>query len=550
MKKTISFILALCLVTGLLTVPVMAAQSKNVEDLLNDVLEEFPAGSYFTTDGQKGSTAELTKIMAARGLDTSGFDVSYTCVGFAKFVWARLFGHSITSQYRVEYSSGRAGVSGTWSEAAAGDLVYFYRNSDCQLHSRAENGYVKDAYVHAAIVWDVSETGVTLYDCNFKGKNQIGLYTVRFGESGWPKSYCRLYHAKEYKKADETVASGYIHSSDIVKVANDLVGKYSYVWGGKSPAEGGFDCTGLVYYIYHTCLGYAMTLDQARGKQALLDMGEKITSKDELLPGDIIQYTTSHVGIYTGGGNVVHSGTTYGVSVISINSNAFTFAYGIRLPNVIQAGPSGGSSSSAPVTSTSYEDGSWIVTVPSNYKLDCYSSATSSSPNGIYVRAQSEPYRIACTQHATLPGGTEMYYAAFNGGKNYYWFKLTSAMTVTGSAKTPDASADSGITFNSLTTPGNLSKGRGGHVGGSITSTGSPITSVIAEVINVSTGQVVLTARSSGFSVYTYGPIKGSKIDTDLKFGTLPVGTYYIKYTATTSSGATDSATTAQFSIY
>lgn len=87
------------------------------------------------------------------------------------------------------------------------------------------------------------------------------------------------------------------------------------------------------------------------------------------------------------------------------------------------------------------------------------------------------------------------------------------------------------ITFQSLTTPGNLCVGCGGHIDGHIYATGSLIVSVKAEVINISTNNVVLVAQSSGFTLTSYGPIKGSKIDWDLKFGSLPVGTYYIKYT-------------------
>jgi len=136
--------------------------------------------------------------------------------------------------------------------------------------------------------------------------------------------------------APRASAAKTIYAADIVSQAKALSGKYPYVSGGESPNEGGFDCTGLIYYIYHTKLGYEMTLTQARSKSKLAALGTKITNKADLLPGDIVQYTIAHIGIYIGGNTVIHSGVTYGVSRVSINSSALTFSYGIRLTNVAQ----------------------------------------------------------------------------------------------------------------------------------------------------------------------------------------------------------------------
>lgn len=105
------------------------------------------------------------------------------------------------------------------------------------------------------------------------------------------------------------------------------------------------------------------------------------------------------------------------------------------------------------------------------------------------------------------------------------------------------------IEFHSLTSPGNLIVGNGAHIDGSISSFGSPIVSVKAEVINASTESVALTANTGGFSLFTYGPIKNSKIDWDLAFGTLGIGTYYIKYTVNTQDGTAGTAKTEQFTI-
>lgn len=134
-----------------------------------------------------------------------------------------------------------------------------------------------------------------------------------------------------------------------------------------------------------------------------------------------------------------------------------------------------------------------------------------------------------------------------------YWEPLSGGTTVTDEVTEMPVAPDTPvistkITFSNLTTPGNLTEGNGGHVNGYIYSSNSPITSVTAEVYNQS-GQRKLSASSSGFSVSQYGPIQNSKIDTNLKFGTLPAGTYYIKYTAKAKDGTTATATTGTFTV-
>ncbi len=78
-----------------------------------------------------------------------------------------------------------------------------------------------------------------------------------------------------------------------------------YVYGGASPS--GFDCSGFVYYVLKQ-LGYSpyrTPADQYR-------MGTSV-SKSQLQPGDIVFFANtyasgiSHVGIYAGNGQFIHS---------------------------------------------------------------------------------------------------------------------------------------------------------------------------------------------------------------------------------------------------
>ena len=78
-----------------------------------------------------------------------------------------------------------------------------------------------------------------------------------------------------------------------------------YVSGGASPS--GFDCSGFVYYVLKQ-LGYSVS----RTPAAQFSIGTSV-SKENLKPGDIVFFANtyisgiSHVGIYAGNGQFIHS---------------------------------------------------------------------------------------------------------------------------------------------------------------------------------------------------------------------------------------------------
>jgi cell wall-associated NlpC family hydrolase len=82
-----------------------------------------------------------------------------------------------------------------------------------------------------------------------------------------------------------------------------------YVWGGSTPA-GGFDCSGLVQWVFGE-VGVALP----RTAQSQFDAGPRVPISS-LAPGDLVFFGTGpnavdHVGIYAGGSEMVdapHSG--------------------------------------------------------------------------------------------------------------------------------------------------------------------------------------------------------------------------------------------------
>jgi cell wall-associated NlpC family hydrolase len=92
-----------------------------------------------------------------------------------------------------------------------------------------------------------------------------------------------------------------------------------YKYGGMSP-ETGFDCSGFVGHVFKQTLGESLP----RSTEEISRIGVE-QDEDRLLPGDLVFYNTlnrsnSHVGIYLGDGQFIHSPST-GKSVTVVNMN-------------------------------------------------------------------------------------------------------------------------------------------------------------------------------------------------------------------------------------
>lgn len=93
----------------------------------------------------------------------------------------------------------------------------------------------------------------------------------------------------------------------VVQAARDQIGM-PYKSGGESPAEGGFDCSGLTYYAWKQA---GVTLPRSSSDQYA--WATKI-KKADLKPGDFVFYSSSgttgsisHVALYVGDGKIVQA---------------------------------------------------------------------------------------------------------------------------------------------------------------------------------------------------------------------------------------------------
>ncbi len=98
--------------------------------------------------------------------------------------------------------------------------------------------------------------------------------------------------------------SGRIPNSPVVRTAFSVLG-VPYKWGGSSPAEG-FDCSGLVYWVFRQ-----HNINIPRTSTQQIKAGKSV-SRHSIQAGDIVCFDTGqsqgyHVGLATGRGSFIHS---------------------------------------------------------------------------------------------------------------------------------------------------------------------------------------------------------------------------------------------------
>ena len=122
-------------------------------------------------------------------------------------------------------------------------------------------------------------------------------------------------------------------SNDVLFRAISLVGT-PYRWGGNTPG-GGFDCSGLVDYVFRTEAGLRLP----RTSREMSRLPDPRVDQAQLLPGDLVFFQTegsgvSHVGIYVGRGRFVHAPDTGGTVRLDALDNPYWrrhFLYGKRV---------------------------------------------------------------------------------------------------------------------------------------------------------------------------------------------------------------------------
>ena len=235
-----------------------------------------------------------------------------------KSVAVAILDDSVDGWYKIAYNGSTGYVSADYLNVDQDNVFTTYGrvNSDgVNVRSAAST----DSSVLATIEEDAIVTVNGLVD---------GWYdvTCEYGTEGYIRS--------DFLDLTESSSS----NSDIAATAKQYLGT-GYVYGGASPR--GFDCSGFTMYVYSQ---HGYSLPHSATSQWQSGLGARVYSISELQPGDLVFFNDpsrnagkacSHAGIYTGGGQFIHSSSSRsgGVIVSSLTSGYYNtyFVGGIHV---------------------------------------------------------------------------------------------------------------------------------------------------------------------------------------------------------------------------
>ncbi len=128
----------------------------------------------------------------------------------------------------------------------------------------------------------------------------------------------------ETTKTEETTTTSSGKGGTVVETAKNFIG-YRYVYGASGPNS--FDCSGFTSYVFKL---HGVSLSRtAKGQYS----NGTAVARADLQPGDLVMFGPSlsginHVGIYIGGGQIVHAANpSRGVTIDTINSGYYNNNY-------------------------------------------------------------------------------------------------------------------------------------------------------------------------------------------------------------------------------
>lgn len=205
-KKIITTVLALLFLVNLSITSYAVPASHSIQDTLNQILLEYPNGSYFSVNGKRcehGSDKGCNNCRLASILKSKGERMvdpgrqSATCWAFVRYISIKLYGwdslYNFSSQHPngvKTIANGSTKIASTFSDAQVGDILWFYSNEKCSGNPG-----------HMGIFMGSDATGIWLYDNNIGGREDKEdgtpgyTGTVRYDHVNYgslPRKFCSI----------------------------------------------------------------------------------------------------------------------------------------------------------------------------------------------------------------------------------------------------------------------------------------------------------------------------------------------------------------------
>lgn len=134
--------------------------------------------------------------------------------------------------------------------------------------------------------------------------------------------------AAELKSENPNIRSR-VTFADIMYEATKYEG-LPYVWGGRYPSQGGFDCAGLCMYVYNKICDTSFDLINTNAAMLYTSHCTPVSESDAQ-PGDLVFFKgtyeaidyISHVGIYCGNGIMFNAGDSIGYGYVHDVKNMY-----------------------------------------------------------------------------------------------------------------------------------------------------------------------------------------------------------------------------------
>ena len=184
------------------------------------------------------------------------------------------------------------------------------------------NLYVRNAASFDATPVDVVTQGeiLTVY-----GK-QNGLYKI--GENRWITASSTYVTtninsgSSNNSNNGNSSQGGVANAEDIVAYGMKFMGM-PYIWASSSPSNGGFDCSGFIYYVFKNN-GYDIYRTNVEGYWNQVQRLSKPSVGDLVFFQNTYRVGPSHIGIYIGDGKFLNANSSKGIAIDNLSNSYWT----------------------------------------------------------------------------------------------------------------------------------------------------------------------------------------------------------------------------------